>query len=162
MIVLGIIALLLGLTGIVGSIVPGLPGPPVSWVGMLLAFIAKGVDKGGDSLTARMLVIWFVIMAAVTVIDYVIPSYFTKMTGGSKWASRGTIIGLIAGLVIPPIGIIVGGLAGAFLFEFLFADKGVWSSFKATVGAFLGFLSGTGVKLLASGVMMYYIAVYFV
>lgn len=161
MIVLGILALLAGLTGLVGSVVPGLPGPPVSWVGMLLAFLAKGTDSAGDPMSAKLLILWFVVMVAVSVMDYLIPSYFTKATGGSKWASRGTIAGLIVGLLVPPVGIIVGGLAGAFLFEFYFADKGIWSSFKATIGAFLGFLTGTGVKLLASGVMMYHIAIFF-
>lgn len=161
MIIIGILALLAGLIGLVGSVVPGLPGPPVSWFGMLLAFLAKGTDSAGDPMTGKLLLLWFAIMVVVSVMDYLIPSYFTKATGGSKWASRGTIIGLIVGLMVPPIGIIVGGLAGAFLFEFLFADKGVWSSFKATIGAFMGFLTGTGVKLLASGVMMYYIAIYF-
>lgn len=161
MIFLGIAALIAGLIGLVGSVVPGLPGPPVSWIGMLLAYLAKGTNADGDPMTARLLALWCAIMVVVTVVDYVIPSYFTKATGGSRWASRGTIAGLIVGLMVPPVGIIVGGLAGAFLFEFVFADKGVWSSFKATIGAFLGFLTGTGVKLLASGVMMYYISVYF-
>ena len=161
MIIIGILALLAGLTGLVGSVVPGLPGPPVSWVGMLLAFAAKGTDASGDPMTMRLLILWFIVMVVVSVMDYVIPSYFTKATGGSKWASRGTIVGLIVGLMVPPVGIIIGGLAGAFLFEFIFADKGVWSSFKATLGAFMGFLCGTGVKLLASGMMMYHIAIFF-
>ncbi|MCQ2165224.1 MAG: DUF456 domain-containing protein [Bacteroidales bacterium] len=161
MIIIGILALLAGLVGLVGSVVPGLPGPPVSWVGMLLAFLAKGTDNAGAPMSSRLLIMWFSVMVVVSVMDYVIPSYFTKATGGSKWASRGTIVGLIVGLMVPPVGIILGGLAGAFLFEFIFADKGVWSSFKATLGAFMGFLCGTGVKLLASGMMMYHIAIFF-
>ena len=161
MIIIGILALLAGLVGLVGSVVPGLPGPPVSWVGMLLAFLAKGTDNAGDPMSSRLLIMWFIVMVVVSVMDYVIPSYFTKATGGSKWASRGTIVGLIVGLMVPPVGIILGGLAGAFLFEFIFADKGVWSSFKATLGAFMGFLCGTGVKLLASGMMLYHIAIFF-
>ena len=161
MIVLGIIALVLGIIGIIGSVVPGLPGPPVGWAGMLMAFLAKGTDKAGDPMSMKLLLVWLVIMIVVSVMDYTIPSYFTKMTGGSKYASRGCIAGLILGMFFTPVGMIGGALIGAFLSEFIWADKGVWSSFKATVGAFLGFLCGTGVKLISSAVMMYYIVVYF-
>ena len=82
------------------------------------------------------------------------------MTGGSKAAARGAIVGLFVGLFVPPIGIIVGTLLGAFLADFFIEDKGVWASFKSSIGAFLGFIGGTGVKLIASGFMMYYIIVY--
>ena len=158
--VLAILAVAAGVVGIVGSVMPGLPGPPVSWVGMLLAFLAKGTDKAGDPMALRLLIIWLVITVIVSILDYVIPAYFTRLTGGSKVAARGAIVGLFFGLFVPPVGIIVGTLLGAFLADFLIEDKGIWASFKSSIGAFLGFLGGTGVKLIASGFMMYYIIVY--
>ncbi len=158
--VLVILAVVAGIIGIVGSVMPGLPGPPISWVGMLLAFLAKGTDKAGDPMTVKLLVIWLIITVVVSILDYVIPAYFTRLTGGSKVAARGAIVGLFIGLFVPPIGIIVGTLLGAFLADFLVEDKGVWASFKSSIGAFLGFLGGTGIKLIASGFMMYYIIVY--
>ena len=160
MTILAILAILAGVIGIVGSVVPGLPGPPISWVGLLLAYLAKGTNGAGDPMTTKFLIIWLVITVTVTILDYVIPAYFTRITGGTKAAARGAIAGLFIGLFVPPIGIIVGTLLGAFLADFFIEDKGAWQSFKASIGAFLGFLGGTGIKLIASGVMMYYIIVY--
>ena len=158
--VLAILAVAAGVIGIVGSIMPGLPGPPLSWAGMLLAYFAKGTNGDGDPMTTKLLIIWLVVTVVVSILDYVIPAYFTRMTGGSKAAARGAIVGLFVGLFVPPIGIIVGTLLGAFLADFFIEDKGVWESFKSSIGAFLGFIGGTGVKLIASGLMMYYIIVY--
>jgi uncharacterized protein YqgC (DUF456 family) len=67
---------------------------------------------------------------------------------------------MVFGLIYPPVGIFLGALLGAFFFDFFFSDHGVWTSFKSSIGAFLGFLVGTGLKLVVSGVMMYYIVVY--
>ena len=160
MTIMAIIAILAGIIGIIGSIVPGLPGPPVSWVGMLFAFFAKGTDKAGDTLTLTALLVWLGIVIIVTVLDYVVPAKFTKLTGGSKAASWGAIIGLFAGCFIPPVGMILGSLAGAFLAEYFVAEKGVSDSIKSSLGAFLGFICGTGIKLITSAVMMYFIIVF--
>ena len=156
-----VLAVLAGIIGIIGSIVPGLPGPPVSWVGLLLLFIwGSGTDASGNPMTLTFLLIWLAIMLIVTVVDYVVPAYFTKLTGGTKAAGRGAIAGLIVGLLVPPVGIIVGTLLGAFLSEMAFAKKNGWQSAKSALGALLGFLCGTGIKLVASGLMMYYIIVF--
>lgn len=158
--VLAILAVAAGVVGIAGSVIPGLPGPPLSWLGMLLAYLAKGTNGSGDPMTTKLLVIWLAITVIVSILDYIIPAYFTRLTGGTKAAARGAIAGLFIGLFVPPIGIIVGTLLGAFLADFFIEDKGAWESFKASIGAFLGFLGGTGVKLIAAGFMMYYIIVY--
>ena len=160
MTVLGIIAIVAGVAGIVGSIVPALPGPPVSWVGMLLAFFAGGLDASGEKMTLTVLLIWLAVTVLVTVLDYVVPAKFTSVTGGSKAASTGAMIGLVAGMFLTPIGMIAGSLIGAFAAEMLFAGSGVGKSLKASLGAFVGFLCGTGMKLVCSGVMLYYIIVY--
>lgn len=159
--VIAILAVLAGIIGIAGSILPGLPGPPVSWVGlMLLYFWGNGTDKAGDPMSLTFLLVWLAITIVVCIIDYVVPAYFTRVTGGSKVAGRGAIIGLIAGMFIPPVGIILGTLAGAFLAEYLVSRKSGWQSTKSAVGALLGFIFGTGIKLIASGLMLYYIIVY--
>lgn len=157
---LQVFAVLAAIIGIIGSIVPGLPGPPVSWVGLLLAYFAGGTGGDGEPMTTTFLFVWLGIVTLVTVLDYVVPAWFTKMTGGHKAASWGAILGLFAGMFIPPVGMIMGSLAGAFLGELLVEDRGVWDSFKASIGAFLGFICGTGMKLICSGVLFYYIVVY--
>lgn len=160
MTILAILAIIAGVVGIIGSIVPGLPGPPVSWVGVLLAFLAKGTNASGDPMTLAALLIWLAVTVIVTILDYVVPTKFTKFTGGSKAAATGAILGLFAGMFLTPVGMILGSIIGAFLAEFIVADKGVWGSFKSSMGAFAGFLFGTGLKLIASGLMMYKIIVY--
>ena len=76
-------AILAGIVGIAGSILPGLPGTPISWVGLLLLYL-----WGPEEMAFKTLIIWGVIVAVVSVIDYFVPMYFTKLTGGSKYAER--------------------------------------------------------------------------
>ena len=156
-----VLAVILGVVGIIGSIVPGLPGPPLSWVGILLMYFFGGTNGAGEPMSMTLLFVLLGVTVVVSVLDYIVPAWFTKLTGGSKAASWGAIIGLFAGLLFPlPGGMIVTALLGAFLAEVVIAGKGAGASLKASLGAFLGFLSGTGMKLIASGVMLYYIIVY--
>lgn len=160
MTVWAVLAVIAAIIGIIGSVVPGIPGPPISWIGLLFAYLSKGVDGGGEPMTSTFLFIWLAITVAVTVLDYIMPAWFTRATGGHKAASTGAIIGLFAGMIIPPIGILAGSLLGAFLAEFLVEQRGVWDSMKASMGAFLGFILTTGMKLVASGIMCYYTIIY--
>lgn len=156
-----ILAVVAGIIGIAGSILPGLPGPPVSWLGlMILYFWGNGTNGDGEPISLAFLLIWLAVTVIVCLIDYVVPAYFTKVTGGSKVAGRGAIVGLILGMFFAPVGILLGTLLGAFLAEFLISRKDGWQSIKSALGALLGFLFGTGIKLIASGLMMYYIIVF--
>ena len=160
MIVLKILAVILALVGIIGSIVPGIPGPPIGWVGLLLAFLAKGLNGAGEPMSLTFLLVWLAVTIIVTVMDFVVPGMLTRVTGGHKSAGVGAIVGLFAGMFIPPVGMILGSLLGAFIAELAFAGKGTGASLKAALGSFLGFLSSTGIKLAATGVMFYYIIAY--
>ena len=55
---------------------------------------------------------------------------------------------------------ILGSLIGAFAAEILFAGKDPGASLKSAFGAFLGFMAGSGIKLICTGVMMFYIVIY--
>ena len=144
-----ILAVLAGIIGIIGSVVPALPGPPLAWIGVLLMYLWGGTNGAGEPMSTATLLIWLGITTAVTVLDYVVPLWFTKLTGGSKYAGWGAAIGLI-----------VGTLLGAFVAELVFADKDLWSSTKSALGAFAGFICGTGAKLLCCGLMLWQIIVY--
>ena len=157
---LAVLAIILAVTGVVGAVAPGLPGPPLSWAGLLLVYLRHGTNGAGDEMSLKFLLFWLAVTVLVTVVDYLVPAWLTKLTGGSKYAGRGAIIGLFAGLLYPPVGMIFGALIGAFVAELFFARKDGVESVKSSVGAFLGFLFGTGIKLVASGLMFYYIIVY--
>jgi len=153
---LEIFAIICAVLGVIGSVAPGLPGPPLSWVGLLLVFFA-GNRGEYEPVTGTFLLVWLGITTLVTILDYVIPGWFAKKTGGHKEASWGAIIGLFAGMFLTPIGMMAGALLGAFIGEFVFAKQDAPSSVKAAIGAFLGFIFGTGIKLVASGIMMFYV-----
>lgn len=156
-----VVAVILGVLGIIGSIVPALPGPPLSWVGILLMYFFGGTNGAGETMSLTLLFVLLGVTIFVTVLDYIVPAWFTKLTGGSKYASWGAVIGLLAGLIFPlPGGMIVTSLVAAFAAELLFAGKDAGASLKSSLGAFLGFLFGTGIKLIASAVMLYYIIVF--
>lgn len=156
-----ILAIAAGIIGIVGSILPGLPGTPFSWVGLLILYIwGSGANAAGAPMSLNTLIVWGVVVVVVSVIDYIVPMYFTKITGGSKYAEKGALIGLVAGMVFTPIGMIAGSFLGAFLAELLWAKKDPMDSLKAAVGSFLGFMLGTGIKTVAACLIMWQIIVY--
>ena len=155
------VVIILSILGIIGSFVPVLPGPPLSWIGLLLLYLfGSGTNSAGESMSLSFLIVWLIITVVVTIVDYVFPAWITKKTGGSRYASRGATAGMLIGLFVPPIGILVGAILGAFLAELIFEKKEVLDSAKSAAGAFLGFLLGTGVKLMSAGLMLYYIFVY--
>lgn len=153
--ILIVLAIILAVIGIIGSIVPGLPGPPLSWIGLLLAFLSH--KMGGADMTLTTVLIWLAVTVIVSILDYTVPAKFTKLAGGSKAGSQGALIGMIIGIFLTPIGMIPCSLAGAFLAEMFQEDKSAGQAFKAALGTFAGFLVGTGMKLIVSVAMAYYI-----
>ena len=159
--IVSILAIVAGIIGIAGSILPGLPGTPVSWIGLLILYIwGNGTNAAGEEMTIRPLIIWGIAVAVVSVIDYIVPMYFTKLTGGSKYAERGALIGLIAGIILTPIGMILGSFLGAFLYEWYYTRQGAVQALKAAIGSFLGFITGTGIKTIVAVLIMWRIIVF--
>jgi uncharacterized protein YqgC (DUF456 family) len=153
-IITDILAIIAALAGIVGCFLPAIPGPPLSYASVLLLYLFNNPE---NAITSRFLIIWIAVVAVVTILDYVVQPYFTKITGGSQLAVRCSIAGLIAGMVFfPPVGIIIGPFIGAFVAEFIINKKPLKNSLAAAGGAFLGFILGTGLKLAVSGTLFYY------
>ena len=141
------------ITGIFGCVLPLLPGPPLNYIGLLLLHFTTGYQ-----FSTRFLVIWGIVTVVVYALDYVIPVWGTKKFGGSKRGVWGSMIGLIAGMFFfPPFGIIIGPFAGAVIGE-LTAGKDSKAALKSGFGSFVGFLTGTILKLIASGIMTWYFA----
>lgn len=143
-----ILLLVLGLVficlGILGSLLPILPGPPLSWVGLLMIHLTKSVPMNwwflGITLSVALIIF---------VLDYIIPAVGTKKFGGSKAGVIGTTIGLIVGLFFPPFGIIIGPFLGALIGE-LTNQADTQKALKAAFGSFLGFITGTFLKFIVS------------
>ena len=145
-----LIAVLLSLTGIVGAIVPALPGPPVSFASLLTVyFICPG------TISTELLIWMLVLTIVVSVLDYVAPIWLTKVGGGSKAAIWGSTLGLIAGLFFMPIGLIVGPLAGAFFGE-MTNNSSLGKATRVALMSFISFLLTTGAKLVISALMTFY------
>ena len=146
LIVLGLILIILGL---IGCIVPGLPGPGLAWLGLLLTTLSKAIP---DNWT--LIGISFAIVIILTVLDYVIPAIGTKRFGGSKYGTFGAIIGVLAGIFsLIPVGIIVGAFVGAFIGE-LIKNNDAGIALKAAFGALTGFLISTGIQLIVTLVFL--------
>nr|WP_298994756.1 DUF456 domain-containing protein [uncultured Allomuricauda sp.] len=144
-IVLLVLGFVLMLIGILGSFLPVLPGPPLSWVGLLLLYLTKSVPDDW-----WLLGITLVIALTVTVLDYVIPAAGTKKFGGSKAGMWGSIIGLLVAIFFPilgPFGIIIWPFVGALVGE-LSNKSDNKTALKAAFGSFVGFLTGTFLKFL--------------
>ena len=150
-----VLAIILGVIGIIGSIVPGLPGPPLSWAGLLLAYLSHRLRGADMSLT--FVLIWLGVTIIVTILDYIVPAKFTKLAGGTKAGSQGALIGMIIGMFFTPLGMIPCSLLGAFLAELFQSDKSAGGALKSALGTFAGFLVGTGMKLIVTVTMTYYI-----
>ncbi|SFU29904.1 hypothetical protein SAMN05216480_101524 [Pustulibacterium marinum] len=135
--------------GILGSVLPVLPGPGLSWVGLLLMYLTKTIETNWWVLS-----ITFAIVVLITVLDYVIPSYGTKKYGGTKWGVFGTTVGLIVGLLAPiPFGVIIGPFLGAFVGE-LIGKATPSKALKAAWGSFMGFLASTFIQFVITAVYL--------
>lgn len=145
-----IIGAFLMLIGLIGCILPVIPGPPISYVGILLLHFTEEY-----SFSDKFLIIWFLLTVAVTVLDYVVPVYGTKKFGGTKKGVWGSTIGLILGLFFAPVGIIVGPFLGAYIGE-LMAHNDSQKAFRSAIGSFMGLIAGTVMKLAVSGIMLFH------
>ena len=156
-----ILLLILGficcIVGILGSFLPVLPGPSISWIGLLLLYFTKIVPNN-----YLVLGITFVLMVAITILDYVIPAQGAKKFGGSKYGIYGTNIGLLVGLFFPPLGFVVGPFVGAFAGELLFNPSDKKGALKSATGSFIGFLVSTFMKFLfCCSLLVVFLYVYF-
>lgn len=134
----------LSVLGILGSFLPILPGPPLSWLGLLLLYLSPSIENN-----YWILGISFLFTALVSVADYIIPAKGTKRFGGSKYGIWGTNIGLVVGLFSPiPAGFIIGPFLGAFIGEIIYNSRDHKRALKAATGSFIGFLASTFIKFV--------------
>lgn len=157
-----LISIILTIVGIIGDIVPGLPGVPISYISLLLLHFTTAIKY-----SAQMLVITGVLCLVITILDYIVPVWGTKKFGGTKAGVKGSTIGLVVSVIILPllgivigpfgiIGILAGPFVGAYIGEKIAgADKN--KAWRSAFGSFIGFLSGTFMKLIYSLVITFFV-----
>jgi uncharacterized protein YqgC (DUF456 family) len=150
-----ILSFILILAGLIGCILPVLPGPPLSFIGVLLAHFTRFAEF--ETLTLFSLGL---LALVVQILDYIVPVWGTKKFGGTKYGTWGSIIGLIVGIIVLPmlglvigpfgiIGILAGPFFGALIGETI-AGQQSEKAMRAAFGSFIGFLTGTFMKLVTS------------
>lgn len=143
-------AIICAIIGLAGSILPALPGAPLSFAGLVLLCLCDGADISSTSIWVSA-----IFLAIVSVLDYVAPIWLTNASGGSKQATRGSIAGLIAGLFFfPPWGLVIGPFIGAFVGE-LMTHASTGKALKVAMMSFVGFVLTTGLKIIYSGVLLF-------
>lgn len=149
LIILGCICILIGL---VGCIIPGIAGPPFSF----LALILLSVAKRWEPFRPEFLLAMAGLTVVVSVLDYAMPAAGAKKYGASKAGFWGAVIGMLLGLLYaPPLGLVLGAFLGAIIGEML-SGKAGRDAMKAGWGVFVGVMVGMIFKLIASGIMTFY------
>ena len=142
--IITLLGLAIIVVGFIGCFIPVLPGPPIAWIALPLLYLTS---EGFADINTTWFLILTLLTIVVTVIDYLLPMWGTKYSGGTKAGTWGSTIGLIIGLFFPPIGIIVGPFLGALIGE-LMAGQDQKTALKSGIGAFVGFLLGTVAKMV--------------
>lgn len=147
-----IIALIAGAIGLLGVILPVLPGTILSFGGMICAYFVQG-----STITMTQLVICGILSIIVVVLDYLLPGYFTKLFGGTKAGITGATIGTFVGFLFGIPGIILGPFFGAVIGEMVGSKTTFDNAINIGLGSMLSFLVGSGIKLIVGVYMMFYI-----
>jgi uncharacterized protein len=146
-----VLGLVLAAAGFLACLLPVLPGPALSFAGLLLFAVVSGWQAFD---------VWFIVsmgVAAVVVslLDYAVGILGAKKFGASKWGLLGSIVGMLAGLFFfPPFGMFLGAVLGAVGGELLSGKKSR-AAIRAGWGVLVGNILGTGVKLAYCAVVLF-------
>jgi uncharacterized protein YqgC (DUF456 family) len=148
------LGLIIAIIGLIGCIVPGIPGPPLNLVSLLLLEIAT---RGSYSI--NFYIIWGLITVATIILDYIFPIISAKKFKASNYGIWGSVIGMIIGIVFfPPFGMITGLFLGAILGELIAGRKGA-DAMKVGLVTFFSTLMMIVFKFAVSAMMTYYFVV---
>jgi len=137
-----VLAALLMLAGVAGSVLPALPGAPLI---LVAAVLHRWLLPGYVSLWT---IAALAVLAVVTVvIDAACGIFGVQKFGGGRWAMLGAGVGAAIGLFLGPVGLILGAVAGAVICEMAFDRKALNDALKAGVGAGIGMIVGTVLRL---------------
>ncbi len=145
-------ALLVMLIGQIGIILPFIPGVPMIFGAALIYAIFTDFTV----ISAQTVIIFGILAVFSVILDWIATAMGVKKMGGSYFGMFGAFLGMIAGFLIPGVGLIgfiAGAFVGAFLFEMLLG-KNSKAAFKAGLGSFIGFLAGGVLKFVIGAAMI--------
>jgi uncharacterized protein YqgC (DUF456 family) len=146
-----IISFLLSIAGVIGCIVPGIPGPPLNFAAIILMKIAYP-----DQVSWIVLIFFGIITLAVTILDYAIPILGGKLFKASRSGIIGSTIGMLIGIFIfPPFGIFIGLVVGAIVGEIISGKTKIQAA-KTGAGFFVLSIFAMIIKLGVSLIMSVY------
>lgn len=148
-IALYVVAALLVLGGLAGSILPLLPGIPMIFGGLWLASFVDGYQHAGKWTLIIVAILGIIAMA----LDFIAGAMGAKRVGASKLAIWGALIGTIVGMFFNVVGLIIGPFIGALAGELLNGNS-VLRSTEVSIGTWIGMLFGTLAKLVLSFMMI--------
>lgn len=139
------------MAGVVGSFLPGIPGTPLGYLGLLSLQLMPE-----SPFSISFLVVWGIIVVIVMSLDQLLPAAGSGRMGGTRYGVIGCLIGAVAGLIFfPPLGLLIGPVAGAFIGE-LIGGQRADQAVKSAIGSFIGFFVSTVIKVAVSLIMAYY------
>lgn len=147
-----VVSSVLLLLGLAGSILPVLPGPPLSFVGLFLLALLKHFSP---PLTPTLIITLAIVTILMIVMDYIIPLLGAKRYGASKWGVWGSLLGMTIGIFFSPFAILAGAFIGAVVAEWLVGKK-KRDALRAGWGVVMGTILATVLRLGVSGMMIYY------
>jgi uncharacterized protein YqgC (DUF456 family) len=135
--------------GIAGVLLPGQPGTPLVFGGLLLAAWADGFQN----VSVGTVLILAVLTVLAFCVDFISSSLGARSAGASRAAVVGAALGTLVGIFFGFAGIILGPFIGAVIGEFL-ARRNLGQAGRAGLAAWIGFILGSGVKLMLAFTMV--------
>ncbi|NIM69503.1 MAG: DUF456 family protein [Xanthomonadales bacterium] len=144
-----VLAALLVVGGLAGTVLPALPGPPMVFAGLFIAAWAGGFEQVGWTTIG----ILGLLTAVAWLIDFLAAALGAKRLGASQRAFWGAAFGAVAGMFFGLPGILLGPFVGAVAAE-LSAGRDMQQAGRAGYGAWIGVILGTAAKLAITFLMV--------
>lgn len=147
LVLIGVIILIT--IGVLGTIVPLLPGVPL----VFISICAYGWYENFTVISPKLIALFAGLTILSIFINYLSATLGAKKFGSSKYGTWGALLGTFIGIfVFPPLGIFIGPWLGAFIGEYIYR-KDINVSFQAGIGAVIGLLSGAVFNLVIALIM---------
>jgi hypothetical protein len=143
------VALVIMMVGFLGSVLPGIPGPPL----ILAAAVVHKLVRGDAGASGWVIAVLTLMTGLSLALDFIATSIGAKKMGATWRGAVGAALGALFGLLWMPFGLVLGPLLGAMALEMLGGRE--WrEAGKAGIGAVLGLVAGAIGKLGCSAAMI--------